>query len=302
MGEDNTGEGMSEEAISGYGKVHALGHREIARLFDAPVVVEEKIDGSQFSFGLFDGQVHCRSRGRALSDERCDKMFLEGLAVAKSLAGQLVPGWTYRGEYLRRPSHNVLAYSRIPKNHVILFDVEREYGSLLNHVERATEAERLGLESVPVLFAGGLGSVEDIAELMETVSVLGGQKIEGLVFKRDGMKGKHVSERFKEMHRTSYKSKDPKESITSAVANTFRTEARWEKAIQHLRDDGKLTNEPRDIGPLMREMQSDLLTECEDLIKEQLFQLAKKEIVSIVSRGFPEFYKARLAASQFEGE
>jgi hypothetical protein len=28
------------------GKIHAMGHRSIARLFDGPVQVEEKVDGS----------------------------------------------------------------------------------------------------------------------------------------------------------------------------------------------------------------------------------------------------------------
>lgn len=286
--------------IPGYGKVYALGHRDIKNLFDEPVVAEEKVDGSQFSFGLFDGQVHCRSRSQSLSDGNREGMFLEGLVVAKSLAGKLIPGWTYRGEYLRRPRHNVLAYSRIPRNHVILFDIEREDGSLLEPNIRDLEAGRLGLEVVPVLYWGKINGVEGIAELMETESVLGGQKIEGLVFKRDGMKGKHVSERFKEVQRPGYKAKAPRESAVSAVANSLRTEARWEKAIQHLREDGRLKNEPSDIGPLMRELHDDLIAECEDLIKERLFALAKKEIVSIVGKGFPEFYKQRLATGQFE--
>lgn len=285
--------------IPGYGKVYALGHRDIKTLFHGPVVVEEKVDGSQFSFGLIDGQVCCKSRGQQLSDENCEGMFLEGLAVAKSLAGKLIPGWVYRGEYLRRPRHNVLAYDRVPQNHVILFDVEREDGSLLTPSERALEAGRLGLEAVPVLFMGQINSADDLSALMERMSILGGQKIEGLVFKRDGMKGKHVSERFKEVQRPEYKARAPRESAVSAVANSLRTEARWEKAIQHLREDGKLKNEPGDIGPLMRELHDDLIAECEDLIKERLFQLAKKEIVSIVGKGFPEFYKQRLATGQF---
>jgi ATP-dependent RNA circularization protein (DNA/RNA ligase family) len=38
--------------ILSYPSIYALGHRAIRELFDGPVVVEEKIDGSQFSFGV----------------------------------------------------------------------------------------------------------------------------------------------------------------------------------------------------------------------------------------------------------
>ena len=41
-----------------YGKIFNLGHKETEALFDGPVVVEEKIDGSQFSFGSINGELN----------------------------------------------------------------------------------------------------------------------------------------------------------------------------------------------------------------------------------------------------
>ena len=38
--------------ISSYPKVYNLGHRAIVGLTEESVVVQEKVDGSQFSFGL----------------------------------------------------------------------------------------------------------------------------------------------------------------------------------------------------------------------------------------------------------
>lgn len=35
-----------------YPSIYAIGHKELDELFDDPVLVEEKVDGSQFSFSL----------------------------------------------------------------------------------------------------------------------------------------------------------------------------------------------------------------------------------------------------------
>ena len=49
--------------LSSYPKVYAIGHRAIGDIFKDTVLVEEKIDGSQFSFGKDrDGNFSMRSR------------------------------------------------------------------------------------------------------------------------------------------------------------------------------------------------------------------------------------------------
>lgn len=50
-----------------YPKVYALGHRALAELLLDEVLVEEKIDGSQFSFGRFGGDLKARSKGCQLN-------------------------------------------------------------------------------------------------------------------------------------------------------------------------------------------------------------------------------------------
>ncbi len=40
------------ENINSYPSVYQLGHKAIQNIFDGKVVIEEKIDGSQFSFGM----------------------------------------------------------------------------------------------------------------------------------------------------------------------------------------------------------------------------------------------------------
>ena len=54
--------GMSDSWHS-YPSIYALGHHAVKDLFRTPVIVEEKIDGSQFSFGLFDDGMRYKSKG-----------------------------------------------------------------------------------------------------------------------------------------------------------------------------------------------------------------------------------------------
>lgn len=61
--------------LSGYSKVYALGHREILGILDDPVIVQEKIDGSQISFGVIDGEISIRSKGADIYPESPPKMF-----------------------------------------------------------------------------------------------------------------------------------------------------------------------------------------------------------------------------------
>ena len=104
-----------------YPSVYALGHMAISELLLDPVIVEEKVDGSQFSFGRFDGDLKLRSKGKDIIPDAPEKMFQK--AVDTVMALDLVDGLTYRGEYLSKPKHNALAYERVPKGNVIIFDI-----------------------------------------------------------------------------------------------------------------------------------------------------------------------------------
>lgn len=48
--------------INSIPKVYTLGTRYNSAIFDGPIVIEEKIDGSQFSFGNIGGKLVCRSK------------------------------------------------------------------------------------------------------------------------------------------------------------------------------------------------------------------------------------------------
>lgn len=300
-----------ETSYHSYPKVWAFGHPAIAAIFDDFVIVEEKVDGSQFSFGIFDGEIKCRSRGQQLVLDQPEKMFTKGVDTVKSISHILNDGWTYRAEFLGSPSHNVLAYDRVPTGNLILFDVNDGFETYLTRAQKEAEAQRIGLEIVPILMDGKIDDPAKIKELFETTSILGGQKVEGLVaknysrFGRDGkcLMGKFVSERFKEVHSGVWKGKNPgTKEVVAEIAHSLRTDARWDKAVQHLRDRGELTQSPKDIGPLMKEVNLDVLAECEDEIKKRLFKYAWPHIGRVVSSGLPAWYKEKLLQAQFNKE
>lgn len=73
--------------------------------------------------------------------------------------------------------------------------------------------------------------------------------------------------------------------------------------MQHLRDAGRLENSPRDIGPLMKEVNEDVLKECKEEITKALFDWAWKNISRGFTNGLPKWYKEELVKRPFnEGE
>jgi hypothetical protein len=307
-----------------YPSIYALGHRAVRDLLLDTVLVEEKVDGSQFSFGVFEhdpdaaGQLgtgtvlRIKSKGADIDPDNPPKMFAEAVETAKRLRDTLIVGWTYRGEVLQKPKHNVLAYSRVPAGNIILFDINIGEEEYLGAGGKVIEAARLGLEIVPEMYSGpGSGVVEaDIRQWLERESCLGGVKVEGVVIKnyarfgvdKKALMGKFVSEAFKEKHAGVAYGKPSFGSVIDRIVGMLRTEARWQKAVQHLSETGAITDSPKDIGAIIKEVHADLMKEETDFIKEALFKEFRKDIVGGAVRGVAEWYKQRLLEKQFEEE
>lgn len=293
-----------------YPSIFNLGHKYLVDLTNDPVLVEEKIDGSQFSWGLFEDGIKMRSKGIEFTQENAQKMFEPAVTAVYSLLDRLHRGWTYRAEYLSKPKHNVLAYDRIPTNHLIIFDINDGHESYLSYQAKLEEAQRLGLEVVPQLMFGMLTQVEQVHQMLERISILGGSNIEGVVIKnyarfgidKKALMGKYVSEKFKEIHKAEWKQGNPDSGdICAILIKKYLSEARWNKAIQHLTERGELTSSPKDIGTIMKEVQMDIAKECTEEIQQILFAWVWPRIRSKLVAGLPEWYKNKLLATQFEG-
>lgn len=294
-----------------YPKVYGLGHAALTDLLGDDVVVQEKVDGSQFSFGVFEGVVRVRSKGKEFPFDAPEQMFAKAVEWVVGNKDRLRPDHTYRGEYLLKPLHNTLAYDRIPKNHIVIFDINHGEEKYFTPEALLIECARLDLEAMPLLYRGpGVDvTLGFCGVLLEIVSFLGGQKIEGIVIKnysrfgKDGkvLMGKHVSEDFKEVHSETWKSENPsKTDFIIALANKYKTTARWNKAVQHLKEAGVLAHCPTDIGKLIIEAKKDLRSECAEEIKQQLFDYFIPKIERNLVHGLPEWYKKDLLEKQFE--
>jgi hypothetical protein len=290
-----------------YPKIFAIGHPAVAGLFDGPVVVEEKVDGSQISFSRCGEELSLRSRSADIYPDAPGKLFAAAVKSVMEIFPLLHDGWTYRAEYLSKPHHNCLTYSRVPSRNMIVFDISTGVETYLpRRWEKEEECERLGLEVVPLFFDGELppASEAGLREYLQHESILGGTKIEGVVVKnytkfgRDGhcLMGKLVSDAYKEKQPGEWKKANPRQNdIVAKLTQGLRTTRRWEKAIERRRDAGKLMNLPKDIGGLIVDIQGDITAEEREYIESELYNWAMPHISRGVTAGFAEWYKQRLA-------
>lgn len=294
--------------IRSFPKVFAIGTKYISDIFNGEVEVSEKIDGSQFNFGkTMDGVLWFKSRNKQLFIED-PQMFSLAIQHVLKIKEQIGYGVAYHCEYLMKPKHNTICYGRVPHNNLIMFGCSRDDGSFIGNYEAWAEA--IEIESVPIFFKGKIESIEELKLLLERESVLGNSKVEGIVIKNYNRPcwvgnvvseitcGKYVSEAFKEKHIHEWKLNTNKGQLETLI-ESYRAEGRWVKAIQHLKEKGELTEEPKDIGPLIKEVHNDVEGEDKEEIKEALWKIFKKEIMNKSTAGLPEWYKERIAQECF---
>lgn len=292
--------------IAPFPKIQAVGGRFTTKLFDSEVEVTEKIDGSQFDFGLINGELHMRSKGRIIVPGNEDAMFRIAVESAQNRVGAMPDNTIFYCEYLNKPKHNTIKYDNVPLNNLVLFGAsEYRSGEFLGPDYLDKISGILNIDRAPILFRGKVDSISQLVELLETESYLGGSKIEGFVIKNyneTGISGdevfrilsaKFVSDAFKEKNGGN-RVKAKGSNKWDAFKGSFNTTARWEKAYQHLRDNGDLLHDPRDIGPLMKEVNLDIEDEHKAEILSFLWKEFGKDIFRAATNGLPAWYKTKL--------
>lgn len=297
--------------VPSYGKIINLGSAGTENALIGEVVLQEKVDGSQFGFGVNDdGELVFRSKGQHLDLNNPNKMFKKGVDYLLSIEHKLsalTPDTYVYAEYLQKPKHNTLAYDRIPQNHIVIFDIITG-GKFADRELLETIAKLLEVDVIPQYKVGNL-TTDDIKSFMDKESYLGGQKIEGVVIKNyeqwvhyNGkdipLFTKYVSEEFKEKHKKNPEYKPANKSVTYYLL-TYKNENRWQKAVQHAEEEGILTGEPRDIGKLIPKIVEDVITEEKENIKNDLYNMFEKDLKRICVAGFPEWYKKQLLEKAF---
>lgn len=295
--------------LSAYSTIFQLGHKALQELLNYEVNIEEKVDGSQISWSI-DKDSHLFEVRSKNCEVHLDSpgMFTHAAEDLRLNQSLFTPGWIYRGEYLSKPKHNALKYDRIPVHHVIIYDIEIGPGDYLNYEDKLAHCKKIGFECVPLLFSGMAQSSVDMLSLLQTQSCLGNVCIEGFVVKPKAYNlfgldkklliGKVVSDAFKELHRESWGNANPgHKDILELIGNGLRTEARWNKGIQHLRDRGVDVTTPKCIGQLIIEIQKDIVSECRDEIEHALYRWAIKDLLRKATSGVAEFFKQQLLES-----
>lgn len=291
--------------FNSFPKLWALGQKHIQSIFESEVEITEKVDGSQFSFGTIDGKVVCRSKGKIINMDAPEKMFQKGVEYVRSIANILPDNVQFWGEYLNKPKHNTLCYDRTPKNNIALFGMMKD-GEFISDYETLTKyAENLEVDVVPLIYKGTI-TPEEVLSLIKRKSFLGSIEVEGVVVKNYNkdyflggeyfpiMCGKYVSEKFKEVHGKNWKKENTGKGKWGTFCEQYKTPARWDKAVQHLKEKGELTESPKDIGNLIKEIQQDIKEEEKENIKEALWNIFGKELLRESTKGLPEWYKEQL--------
>lgn len=303
--------------ITAFPKIFTIGQDYIGKIFDGPVEVTEKIDGSQFAFGVIDNELQIRSKGRIIHDYAQvteSDLFYPAIQHVMSIIDELPNNMVFYGETLKKPKHNTLAYERVPRNHIALFGIADPNTRVFvsDHDGLSWWANKLNVDVVPLLYHGYIDSAEFIKQFMDKPSMLGGTNAEGVVVKNYAqsfllggqpipfMAGKYVTEAFKEVHRKNWSKENTGPGKWQMFKESFKTEARWEKAVQHLRDNGELENSPKDIGKLIKAIRDDITEEEKETIKDFLWQQYGQDLLRYACGGFPEWYKMRLLEGAFD--
>ncbi len=297
--------------IHSFPKVFHIGENYIENLFKGEVEITEKIDGSQWDFGIDkDGQVVRRSKGQDLTFADVPKMFKLADEQTERMSAILIEKGLkdiyFYCEFLSKTHHNIMNYEKVPKNYLYLFGVKIGQNFVSNLDEIYKYADLLDIQRPNLLCSGIIKDVKELEAILEYDSCLGKEKVEGIVVKNYkepalvGSRmipismGKYVREEFKERHKSEWKGTHTGKGQFELFIDGFRSEARWQKAIQHLTEKGELENAPRDIGNLMKEIKQDIIEEEKENIKNELYKMFVGDITRKATRGFPEYYKEQL--------
>lgn len=270
-----------------YPKILHIGAPLVETVFSEEVEVSEKVDGSQCRIELTEEYVMVGSKNQneadhgmfAVAHEQGKRIWEE--AEWKDYANEM----TLFCEFMRSPKHNTIKYDRIPRNNLYLF------GAIANGIHVYTDmledmAETFGIDPPNIMYSGMVESADELNELVTHDSYLGGSCVEGVVvknYKRSydplqvhsqafigyPMAAKYVREDFKEANMKQWNTISRKSGV-DAVVDMFFTGARFQKAVQHLDDEGKISYTKSDLRYLIPEFFNDLMDEEKEVITKMI--------------------------------
>ena len=293
-------------------KIYTLGFPETESILSSPVHISEKVDGSFFAFGIEGGNLKIRSRRQSIQLLTTKGNFGLGTQSVVAREEQLKElyhhvGGTiiFYGETLMKPKHNKIAYDSTPEGNIILFGA-RVCGNMVSPERFQLLVNILNQNDLPDLTCVQTVEIENptpdnMREFIDNnPSQLGGM-MEGLVIRSldlkdvysgDPLYAKIVSQAFRERieAKTPKNEVNPLEKLLETLPEDA-IQARWDKALQHLEEEGILTGTPADIGPFMIEL-------CKDVDSEDTFWIDmlwkgfyRKRVIKHIQVGAAEWFK-----------
>jgi hypothetical protein len=258
------------------------------------VIIQEKVDGSQLSICNIDGKLRFFNKSKEITAHA--KPFFNSHVSLVNKPELFKPGYVYHGEAMNSVHPNTIRYEREPTYFWIIYEIVKDDGTSLYPEEIEKLLEGTGLEYIKPLYDNidnmdtteSVDYVEMANEYVEKItrdeipSILGGRP-EGVVLKAVNRmrNGKRVNTRYKfvrtefsEMNRARKRRlpKLPDVEIIDGIGAVYNVKARFQKAVQHLQEDGKWKDVPkRNQTALIEELDADLRKECEEDIKNMLF-------------------------------
>lgn len=268
------------------------------------ITITEKLDGSNASFRLDESNeigVSCYSRNLLLTAENTLNGFynwvIENIAPIKD---KLNPNYIYYGEYLVK--HKVVYKPEAYKNFYMFSIWDEEKQQYLSDDIVKSEAERLGLKTVPYFYEGVYISFEHLMSFVGKSNItLEPNTGEGIVVKNVNYFDKHnrqvfvklVSEKFAEVQKQKLPKNPNINQREIALVKSVLTQPRVEKLLYKLVDEGLLKEDYtiEDMGLILKALGSRVY---DDIMKEEsdLFENYELDVIKrIIGKNTPNIIK-----------
>ncbi|WP_226035709.1 RNA ligase family protein [Aquibacillus saliphilus] len=247
------------------------------------IVIMEKLDGANASFKKEDGKIKCFSRNNEVNEDNNLRGFYEWVQENVN-ADDLVEGGIYFGEWLIKHTIN---YPQEAYQNFYLFDIyDEETERYINYHLVEKQADKLGLKLVPLFYQGEFQSLDHINSFVGKSKI--GEVGEGVVVKNYNYEDKHgdqiftkiVSEQFSEKAKSKKQQLPQHSNELDDFVNTYLTQARVEKMLHKLVDEGIIEEEPslEDMGTILKNSGNRMIDDILEEEMDSLVKIVKKKI------------------------
>lgn len=285
-----------------YPKIKQLGHEDTIKLFlnsEDEIVLEEKIDGSNFRVFIKNGELFFGSRNLDLSENNYNQWersvkFIKETLQDKDLS--FIEGHILFGE---ATNPHTLHYDleKIPP--FLGFDILTPEGTFIKNKNEIFET--LGLPVVPTVKKIKVSEISKVDDSWVPQSQYGDIKAEGIVFKNYERQtfAKYVRSEFKEQNKKVFGgSKKHAEDGTDYLSIKYCTSARIEKHIFKLIDEGHKL-EMAMMKDLPKLVTSDMWDECYKDISQERVTVDLHQLRKVISLRCKEVLKQMIQNKLF---